>query len=254
MCHEQVLRFGRNMEGRDDCMNNMNNTDEIYELCKNEDSKTNDKYPYIVKCINEPKKKINKKIYVENETEAFYIVQKRKLKEIRKVSYPFGWIPYVFNSSTINFQAKIFQDEQNTDYICFETKVEPLCSKNESLEILRKRFELAKVPTEKKIIGKIHWTNLAPFVLNINFDADGTIEIYQSTCCISYNPNRSDKLRIGGLYSYKEKENEYFIMWCHAVIDGHPRFIDCHIDEKTLIDGLEQIHERFENIPTIFKN
>ena len=41
-------------------------------------------------------------------------------------------------------------------------------------------------------------------------------------------------------------------MWCHAVIDDHPRFIDCHIDEKELIDGLEQIHERLENIPKIF--
>lgn len=227
---------------------------EIYELYKNEDVNANIKYPYIVKCINDSNNEINKEIRVEDETEAFLIIQKRKIKDLRKISYPLGWLPYVFNSSTINFQAKIFQDEQNTDYICFETKVEPLCSKNESLEILRKRFELAKVPTEKKIIGNIHWNNLAPIVLNISFDVDGTIEIYQSTCCISYNPNRPDKLRIGGLYSYKEEENEYFIMWGHAIIDGHPKFINCHIDKKILIDGLKQIYERFENIPAIFKN
>ena len=233
-------------------MKELNQTNEIYKLCKNEESKTIAKYPYIVKCINESNKEINKEIRVENEIEAFLIIQKRKIKELRKISYPFGWLPYVSNSSTINFQAKIFQDEQNTDYICFETKIEPLCSKNESFGILRKRFELAKVPTEKKIIGKISWKRLAPVVLNVSFDADGTIEIYQSTCCISYNPNRADKLRIGGLYSYSEEKKEYFIMWCHAVIDGHPRFIDCHIDEKELIDGLEQIRERLGNIPKIF--
>ena len=233
-------------------MKELNQTNEIYKLCKNEESKTIAKYPYIVKCINESNKEINKEIRVENEIEAFLIIQKRKIKELRKISYPFGWLPYVSNSSTINFQAKIFQDEQNTDYICFETKIEPLCSKNESFGILRKRFELAKVPTEKKIIGKISWKRLAPVVLNVSFDADGTIEIYQSTCCISYNPNRADKLRIGGLYSYSEEKKDYFIMWCHAVIDGHPRFIDCHIDEKELIDGLEQIRERLGNIPKIF--
>lgn len=234
-------------------MKETNQSNEIYELCKNENSKTNDKYSYIVKYINESNKEFNKEICVEDETEAFHIIQKRKLKEIRKVLYPFGWIPCVFNSSTINFQTKLSQDGR--DYIYFETKIEPFCNKKESLEIIRKKFELAKAPIEKKIIGKIHWNNLAPISLNISFDADGTIEIYQSTCCISYNPNRSDKLRIGGLYSYKEKENkenEYFIMWCHAVIDGHPRFIDCHIDEKTLIDGLELIHEKLENVPKIF--
>lgn len=234
-------------------MKETSQSNEIYELCKNEDFQTNTKYPYIVKYINESNKEFNKEICVEDETEAFHIIQKRKIKDLSKISYPFGWLPYIFNSSTINFQTKLSQDGSN--YIYFETKVEPLCSKNESLEIIRKSFELAKASIEKKIIGKIHWNNLAPVSLNISFDANGTIEIYQSTCCISYNPNRSDKLRIGGLYSYKEKENkenEYFIMWCHAVIDGHPRFIDCHIDEKELIGGLEQIHERLESIPKIF--
>ena len=233
-------------------MKKMNKMDEIYELCKNEDSKTNGNYPYIVKCIDKSTKEINKEIRVEDETEAFLIIQKRKIKELRKISYPFGWLPYVFNSSTINFQAKIFQDEQNTDYICFETKIEPFCNKNKSLEIIKKRFELAKFPVKKKIIGKISWKSLAPVALNISFDIDGTIEIYQSTCCISYNPNRQDKLRIGGLYSYKEKENAYFIMWCHAVIDGYPRFIDCYIDEEMLLDGLNQIYEKLENISRIF--
>ncbi len=131
-------------------MKEMNQTNEIYKLCKNEDFKTNTKYPYIVKCINESNKEINKEIRVENEIEAFLIIQKRKIKELRKISYPFGWLPYVSNSSTINFQAKIFQDEQNTDYICFETKLNLFVAKMKVLESLEKDLNQQKCQQKRK--------------------------------------------------------------------------------------------------------
>ena len=167
------------------------------------------------------------------------------LTELRKQIYNFGWILSKDNLNPPNMCLRTIFNENSTDILQINI---PVSSKEQIIESLKKQLE---IPRNHKIEGKIKWNSLASISLNISFNAFyGTLEIYQDTCAISYNPNRKDKIKTSGLYTYSY-DGVYTFIWKHAVIDGHPRFINCHINEKELNNGLISIYNYLSKLSKI---
>lgn len=167
------------------------------------------------------------------------------LTELRRQIYNSGWILSRDNLNPPNMCLRTIFDENSTDMLQINI---PVSSKEQFVESLKEQLKISK---NHKIEGKINWNKLATISLNISFNAFyGTLEIYQDTCAISYNPNRKDKIKTGGLYTYSY-DGVYTFMWNHAVIDGHPRFIDCYITEEELTEGLINIYKTLYSLSKI---
>ena len=133
------------------------------------------------------------------------------LNELRKNIYPSGWIlsKDVCNPPNMCLHTML---EGSTDMIRFNVPASPASNKEEIINSIK---ETLKIQKNNKIKGKISWNQLATINLNITLDYYGTLEIYDDTgcCCISYNPNRKEKLKISGLHGYQENSKEYFFVW-----------------------------------------
>ena len=137
------------------------------------------------------------------------------LTELRKQIYNFGWILSKDNLNPPNMCLRTIFNENSTDMLQINI---PVSSKEQIIESLKKQLEISR---NHKIEGKIKWNSLASISLNISFNAFyGTLEIYQDTCAISYNPNRKDKIKTDLEAMNKRAKINFIVCLILAILFG----------------------------------